>query len=163
GDLRTVRTAFTDGNVTSGRVAPLELKRLNDRAILPVERAAVSLQQDTTLLLADNTPRSVIAAGVSQEFFALFGLPNTLGRGLAAGDFQRGGIGGVVISYRLWRDLFNSDPAVVGKTLRLADGSPTVAGVAPRDLDVPRGADLWFAMPLDFENPAHSYDGYLRV
>src|SRR5215471_4762019 len=96
GDLRTVRTAFTDGNVTSGRVAPLELKRLNDRAILPVERAAVSLQQDTTLLLADNTPRSVIAAGVSQEFFALFGLPNTLGRGLAAGDFQRGAIGGVV-------------------------------------------------------------------
>jgi putative ABC transport system permease protein len=161
-DLRTVRTMFTDGNVTSGLVAPVELNRLNDRT-LPIERAAVSLRFDVTLLLADNTPRAVIGYGVSDGFFELLGLPNTLGRGFTTENYTPKGPTGVVISHRLWREIFNSDPAVVGKSVRLAEGTPTVLGVAARDLDVPQGTDIWFNMQLEPENVAHSFDGYLRV
>jgi putative ABC transport system permease protein len=161
-DLRTVRTTFTDGNVTSGLVAPVELTRLNDRT-LPIERAAVSRKFDVTLLLADNTPRAVIAHGVSEGFFELFGLPNTLGRGFAAEHYQPKGPSAVVISHRLWREVFNSDPAIVGKTVRLAEGAPTIVGVAARDLDVPQGTDIWFNMQVEPEDVAHSFDGYLRV
>src|SRR5688572_9681783 len=48
-DLRTVRTMFTDGNLTSGLVAPVELRRLNDPA-LPIELAAAAAKFDVTLL-----------------------------------------------------------------------------------------------------------------
>jgi putative ABC transport system permease protein len=162
-DLRTVRTMFTDGNVTSGRVAPVELNRLNDRS-LPIERAAVSAQFDVTLLLPDNRPRAVIAHGVSEGFFELIGLPNTLGRGFAAEHYKGNGTGPVVvISHRLWREVFNSDPDIVGKPVRLADGSPTIVGVANRELDVPEGTDLWFTLRLNPNSVAHSFDGYMRV
>ena len=161
-DLRTVRTAFTDGNVTSGLVAPVELNRLNDRS-LPIEGAAAAAKFDVTLLLADDTPRAVIAHGVSEGFFELFGLANTLGRGFGAEHFQPKGPPAVVISHRLWREVFNSDAAIVGKTVRLADGNPVIAGVAARDLDVPQGTDIWFNMPLNRDSVAHSYDGYMRV
>jgi putative ABC transport system permease protein len=161
-DLRTVRTIFTDGNVTSGLVAPVELNRLNDRT-LPIERAAVSQKIDVTLLLADNRPRAVIAHGVSEGFFELIGLPNTLG-GFAAEHWNRQGPNVVVISHRLWREVFNSDPAIVGKQLRLAEFNPTIVGVANRDLDVPQqGTDLWFNMRLNPQSVAHSFDGYMRV
>jgi len=163
-DLRTVRTMFTDGNVTSGRVAPVELTRLNDRS-LPIERAAVSAKFDVTLLLADNKPRAVIAHGVSDGFFELFGLPHTLGRGFVPEHYQANGSPAVIISHRLWREVFSSDPAIVGKPLRLAQGnlSPTIVGVAARDLDVPQGNDIWFTMRLEPNSVAHSFDGYMRV
>jgi hypothetical protein len=137
-DLRTVRTIFTDGNVTSGRVAPVELNRLNDRS-LPIERAAVSAKFDVTLLLPDNRPRAVIAHGVSEGFFELIGLPHTLGRGFAAEHYTNNGTQPVVvISHRLWREVFDSDPAIVGKPARLVGVSPTIVGVAAPDLDVPQ-------------------------
>ncbi|MET0163580.1 MAG: ABC transporter permease, partial [Vicinamibacterales bacterium] len=163
-DLRTVRTIFTDGNVTSGRVAPVELTRLNDRS-LPIERAAVSAKFDVTLLLPDNQPRAVIAHGVSDGFFELFGLPHTLGRGFVPEHYQANGSPAAIISHRLWREVFNSDPAIVGKPLRLAQGnlSPTIVGVAARDLDVPQGNDIWFTMRLEPNSVAHSFDGYMRV
>jgi predicted permease len=36
-----------------------------------------------------------------------------------------------IVSYRLWQQRFGSDPAVLGKTIRLSDHSLTVVGVAP--------------------------------
>src|SRR3989442_15619199 len=43
-DLRSVRTRFIDGSLTSGLLAPVELARLND----PVLRAAGTLRIDAT-------------------------------------------------------------------------------------------------------------------
>src|SRR5438045_508830 len=45
-DLYSVRTRFTDGSLTSGLVAPVELTRLND----PVLRAVASVRIDSTLI-----------------------------------------------------------------------------------------------------------------
>jgi putative ABC transport system permease protein len=160
-DLRTVRTTFTDGNVTSGLVAPVELNRLNDPT-LPIERAAISAKFDVTLLLSDNTPKAVIAHGVSNGFFELFGLPNTMG-GFAAEHYQQKGPPAVVISHQLWREAYNSDPAILGKTMQLAEVKPTIVGVAARDLDVPQGTDIWFSLQVDPESVAHSFEGYMRV
>ena len=56
-DLRTLRTTFTDGRVTSGLVGPLELSRLTDPT-LPLMGAALSARMDLTLLRDDHTPVS---------------------------------------------------------------------------------------------------------
>jgi hypothetical protein len=69
----------------------------------------------------------------------------------------------VVISYRIWQDLYGGDPAVIGKPLRFAEIATSVIGVAPRDFDTPHGADFWVLMPLDPQGVNHSFEGFMRV
>jgi predicted permease len=167
-DLLTVRTKFTDGRVTSGLVGPLEIFRLkplsqSQDSALPIVNAALSLRQDLTLLMHDGTPRALAASGVDNGFFPLFGVPLTLGGGFTPEHFQKNGPTGAVISTRLWHNAFSGDPGIVGKTLTLATGNMLILGVAPSDMDVPRGTDVWFNLELDPQSTDHSFDGYLRV
>jgi putative ABC transport system permease protein len=162
-DLRTVRTRFTDGKVTSGLVAPLELNRLSDPR-LPILHAAASARFDATLLVNDKIPRSLVAYAVSNGFFELIGLPPALGAGFSPEHFRRNGPGAVVISQHLWHEVFGGDPGIVGKTLRLASGSAPIVGVAAGDMDVPQGTDVWFNLQLDDpQSVNHSYEGYIRL
>jgi putative ABC transport system permease protein len=69
----------------------------------------------------------------------------------------------VVISHRVWRDLYESDPAIVGKPIRFAELATTIAGVAPRDFDTPHGGDFWFSQRLDKDDINHFLDGFMRL
>jgi putative ABC transport system permease protein len=160
-DLHTVRTAFTDGRVTSGLVAPVELDRLNDPQ-LPIVRAAASTGVDDALLLDDRPVPSVVY-GVSVGFFELFGLPYVLGPGFSAEHHEFGGPAAVVISHRLWQEVLGGDPNIVGERLLFAGGERTVVGVAAPEMDVPRGTDAWFNLQLWPQSLAHNYEGYLRL
>ncbi len=76
----------------------------------------------------------------------------TLGRGfLPEEENLAGNQPVVVISYRLWKQSFSSDPAVVGKLLRLNGEALMIVGVAPRDFrDVAFGGlqDVWVPFPM---------------
>src|SRR5690349_11952882 len=132
-NLYSLPTALTDGRVTTGLLSGGEIYRLNDPK-LSIERAAGFLPGDVTLLAADDTPTRVQVAVVSEGFFELFGLPMTLG-GFKHEDStpfqppppnappQPGPAPAVVISTRMWKTLFNNDPAVVGKPIRFAEFS----------------------------------------
>lgn len=162
GELYGLRTTLTDGRVTTGLLSPVEIGRLNDPK-MPIARAAGLLQQDVTLLRNDGTPVRTVAYGVTEGFFDLFGLPMTIGPGLTPEQFTSNGPPQVVISNRIWRDMFGSDPAVVGKPLRFAELNTTVIGVAPRDFDTPHGADFWFGLRNDPRGVNHSFEGFMRV
>src|SRR5947207_1678297 len=154
-DLYSLRTALTDGRVTTGLLSGGEIYRLNDPK-LSIERAAAFQSFDLTLLAADGTPSHVEVYAVTDGFFELFGLPMSMG-GFSHNDFtplpppapnappQPGPPPAVVISTRLWKQFFNGDPAVVGKPIHFAEFSSTVSGVAPRDFDIPHAADIWVA------------------
>ena len=154
-DLYSLRTALTDGRVTTGLLSGGEVYRLNDPK-LSIERAAGYQSGDLTFLAADGTPSHVVAYGVTEGFFELFGLPMTTG-GFTHNDFtpfqppqpgappQPGPLPAVVISPRIWKQFYNSDPRVVGKPIHFAEFNSTVAGVAPRDLDIPHAADIFVA------------------
>jgi putative ABC transport system permease protein len=87
-DLRTLRTRFTDGRVTSGLVGPLELSRLKD-ATLPIMGVAMSARVDLTLLRDDDTPMAIVGSAVDEGFFPLFSLPLTTGAGFTPEHFRR--------------------------------------------------------------------------
>ncbi len=166
-DLRTVRTKFTDGRVTSGLVSdPLsEMTRVKD-ATDPILKAAMSEREDMTLLLHDGTPRALAASGVDEGFFPLFGVPLIAGSGFTPEHFpcKNGPLQGrddfdAALEERVWRP----DPGIVGKTLTLATGNMPILGVAAPDMDVPRGTDVWFNLQLDPQDTNHSFEGYLRV
>ncbi len=161
-DLRTVHTTFTDGRVTSGLVGPLELSRINDPS-LPIMNAALSARLDLTLLRDDGTPLAMVASGVDDGFFPLFGLPLIVGSGFTPAHFQTNGPTAAVISSRLWHSVFAGDPGIVGKTLTLATGTLPIVGVAPPDMDMPPGTDAWLNLQLDPQDTNHSFDGYLRL
>ena len=174
-DLYSLRTALTDGRVTTGLLSGGEIYRLNDPK-LSIERAAGFQPGDLTLLAEDGTPTHVKVYAVTEGFFELFGLPMTKG-GFAHEDFvpfqppppqpntppQQGPLPTVVISTRLWRQLYNSDPAVVGKPIHFAEFNSTVSGVAPRDFDIPHAADIWLAQRTPATDVNHGQEGFLRL
>ena len=172
-DLYSLRTALTDGRITTGLLSGGEIYRLNDPS-LSIERAAGFQSGDLTLLAADETPSHVTVYGVTEGFFELFGLPMTMG-GFSPTDFtpfqppapnappQQGPLPAVVISTRLWKTLYNGDPAVIGKPIRFAEFNSTISGVAPRDFDMPHGADIWIAQRTPSNDVNHGQQGFVRL
>jgi len=175
-DLYNIHTTLVDGRVTTGMLSNGEVSRLNDPK-LSIMRAAGMQTADLTLLHQDGTPQHVKIYGVTEGFFELFGLPMTLGgfthqnfvrsapppAGAAATQGPPPAPPVVVISYRVWKDLYNSDAAIVGKPIRFAEVATTIAGVAPRDFDTPHGGDFWFGQQLDPNDINHFFDGYMRL
>jgi putative ABC transport system permease protein len=171
-DLYGVRTALTDGRVTTGLLSGAEIFRLN-APNLSIERAA-GLQAFDATLLVNEEPRHIRINGVTQGFFELFGLPMTLG-GFTPDQFvvnappppgaapQQGPLPPIVISQRVWRELYSSDPNVVGKPIRFAEFPAVVAGVAPKDFDTPHDGDYWTAQALPQNDPNHGQEGFMRL
>jgi len=172
-DLYNIRTTLVDGRVTTGMLSNGEVSRLKDPKV-SIVRAAGMQPVDLTLLHEDGAPQHVKVYGVSEGFFEVFGLPMTLG-GFTHDHFARpapppAGAQGpppappvVVISHRVWQDSYRSDPAIVGKAIRFAEITTTIAGVAPRDFDTPHGGDFWFGQRLDPDDINHFFDGFMRV
>ncbi len=172
-DLYNIRTTLTDGRVTTGMLSNGEISRLS-APNLSIVRAAGLQPNDLTLLHDDGTPQHVKIYGVTEGFFELFGLPMTLG-GFVHEQFVRpappppntppvqGAPPVVVISYRIWQDLYRGDPSIVGKPIRFAEVATTIAGVAPRDFDTPHGGDFWFSQQIDKDDINHFFDGYMRL
>jgi putative ABC transport system permease protein len=172
-DLYSLRTALTDGRVTTGLLSGGEIYRLNDPK-LSIERAAGMQSADLTLLAPDGTPSHVQVYFVTEGFFELFGLPMTMG-GFSHEDFkvlpppqpnaprQPGPPPRVVISTRFWKEFYHGDFAAVGKPIHFAEFNSTVAGVAPRDFDMPHGADIWIAQPVPATDVNHGNEAFLRL
>ena len=75
-----------------------------------------------------------------------------LGRPLLDED-ERGGANVVVIGFDVWREGFSSDPAVLGRRLRLDDVDYTVVGVMPEEFAFPVSQHVWIPLrtnPLDY-------------
>lgn len=71
----------------------------------------------------------------TSEMNDVFQVPPLLGRGLLPEDFEAGKGHAVVLNEWFWRTRFNSDPQIVGRTLRLAGESVTIVGVMPARFD----------------------------
>src|SRR5262245_47651831 len=134
-NLYNIRTALTDGRVTTGMLSNGEISRLNGTTSTIVHAAGMQ-PADLTLLHEDGTPQHVKVYGVTEGFFEVFALPMTPGGfqhhhfvppppppqrpqpapGTPAPPAQAGPPPAppvVVISYRVWQDLYRGDPGIV--------------------------------------------------
>ena len=80
--------------------------------------------------LGGDTPRKILGALVSCNYFAVLQQPPAIGRAFAARDCEPGADLVVVLSHELWRTAFAADPGIVGRTIQLNRQQVTVAGVA---------------------------------
>jgi putative ABC transport system permease protein len=97
---------------------------------------------DLAALQAGNAPLGVRRAGsqaqadtrngeyVSGNFFRTFGVQPWAGRLLTDADDQEGAPPVAVMSYRIWKEKYGSDPSVVGASYQINGQSFTVIGVA---------------------------------
>ena len=89
-------------------------------------------------------PTVVRPAFGTGNFFSVLGARAALGRTFTDAETWQTGQRVAVLSHRLWRDRFGSDPRVVGRTVQL-DGNPVqIVGVMPAGFAFPsERIDLW--------------------
>jgi predicted permease len=170
--------------------APERLGSLMQRVSGPANLTyPISIDRDSWLYLRDNVPAvtagvasraggaggvNLEAAGraqyihaqrVSAQYLDVLGLRPMLGRAFSPAEDSAGGPNVVVLSYGLWKDTFDADPAIVGKAIRLKDVPYTVIGVLPPGARTPSTADLW--TPLRPETSAEgggdNFDAIVRL
>ncbi|MEY2576461.1 MAG: hypothetical protein QOF80_1948 [Verrucomicrobiota bacterium] len=88
-------------------------------------------------LTGGDTPERIQGAVVTPSLFQLLGVSPIKGRAFNDREFGEGNDGVVVISERLWRRRFNSDPQVVGTQVSINGRSVTVIGIMPANFEFP--------------------------
>jgi predicted permease len=102
---------------------------------------------------AENATGSV----VSSNYFEALGIHPMLGRGFRLEeDWGRNGHPVTVISYWLWKERFQSDPAIVGKKLLLRTIPHTIIGVAPQGF-----YGTFVGYPMQFWVPASMQENFV--
>ena len=115
-------------------------------------------------LTSGDEPRQVTGTVASADLFQVLRAAPMLGRVFTAEEDKPGAGRVVVISHRMWKGLFGSDPSVVGKTVRLDGEGYTVVGVMPADFEFPdRGSELWAPLALSAQEPGNRGSHYLNV
>jgi putative ABC transport system permease protein len=107
-------------------VAPANYLDWRDRS-----RSFESLAMYTwsNLELSGDTPELISGRSVTTNFFAVLRVTPALGRLFAPEDTVAGAPPAILLSHKLWTRRFGADPAVVGKTIPLRQGTARVVGV----------------------------------
>ena len=87
-------------------------------------------------------PRVVRAGVVGGSYFDVMGLRPVRGRLLDATDDGPQAAGAAVLTHRFWTTAFQSDPSVIGKTVRLGDRSATIIGVVEPSVPYPTETEI---------------------
>ena len=97
-------------------------------------------------MLGLGEPREIRAGVVDGNYFEVMGLRPVLGRLLNPSDDGPNAAGAVVLTYRFWVNSLNSDPNVIGKTLRLGSfegtRSATIVGVVEPSVPYPMETEI---------------------
>ena len=106
----------------------------------------------TTMNVSDEgrTPERYTGPYISWNAFKLIGQQPTLGRDFLAEEDKPGAPAVVILGGGIWKSRYGSDPAILGRTIKINDVPTTVIGVMPEGMKFPVGADLWLplsAMP----------------
>src|SRR5437773_961290 len=97
---------------------------------------------DFTMIGLGVEPRMVKAGVVGGSFFDVMGLRPVLGRLLNAKDDGPKAAGAAVLTHRFWTTSLNSDPSVIGKSIRLGTRAATVVGVLEPSVPYPADTEI---------------------
>jgi predicted permease len=128
------------------RLVPVSLPDVRDWAARSrtVTRIGVYSTLPSHLVLqSDAGARELRTTHVSSGFFPTLGVGPAAGRVIAEED-ESGDARVVVVSHGFWQDQLGSDPAAVGRTLRLSDADFRIIGVMPPGFAFPEpDVEVW--------------------
>ncbi|HEV8581937.1 MAG TPA: ABC transporter permease [Thermoanaerobaculia bacterium] len=127
--------------------------------------ASISAVQFSSFNLSEGeAAERALGARVTGSFFDVFGVSPAIGRVFRADEDQPGREQVVVLSHRLWSRRFGSDPAIVGRDVRLNSQPYTVLGVMPPEFDLTdTSEELWVPIAFTPERKAMFDEHYLTV
>jgi predicted permease len=138
------------------------------RAQNHVFEAMAAYNWATFTLTGSKEPMHVSGLITSANLFSLLGAKPALGR-LFLPEEEQPGQRVVILSHHVWRQQFNSDPGVLGRTVQLNRMGFVVVGVMPAGFQFPIQAepmDLWVARGIDSEVPnrdSHYFEVMARL
>jgi putative ABC transport system permease protein len=104
----------------------------------------------TVILTSPNQPEALRSAAVSPNYFGVLGVTAQLGRTFADGEDQPGRDHVIILSHELWERLFQSDPGIVGRSIRLNRESWDIVGVMPANFKMLGFLpEVWTPLVLD--------------
>jgi predicted permease len=118
---------------------------LDRRAQAPsVEDMALYASASFGLSGASGTPERLTALRATPSLFSTLGVQAALGQVFTEAHAVPGADQVAVLSFDLWRNRFNADPALIGSEIRLNGQNFTVLGVMPEYFSFPnRDMQLW--------------------
>ena len=161
-------TMVWETNDTKGlsheRLSPVNF--MDYRALTHVfEDAAAWWYPQLTLTETGHDPLRVNAIEASANFFSVLGVQPVVGQGFPKDPFfSRENV--AVISHRLWRERFASDPSIVGKAIALNGPLFTIVGVMPPGFQYPNDTDVWHRLQWDLtqhSRGAHFMESIVRL
>ena len=115
------------------------------------EGLAGFLNGSTVNVTVNGNPQRYTGAYVTDNFFRLLRVGPILGRDFVPEDNKPGAVRVTIIGHSIWERDFNSDPGVIGRTVRLNGRTATIIGVMPAGFQFPSNEELW--VPLFNEFP----------
>ena len=132
-------------------------------------------------LILPEGSQSLEGMAVTKEYFEVTGLEPALGRSFLESETGPAGASVIIIGHDLWRQKFDGDPNILGKTMRVSrrETPPTIVGVMPPGVrflpspgaaqepnyDVDATVDFWMPVGVNPENlkaPRWNLVGRLR-
>lgn len=113
------------------------------------EDAAAWWHPEVNLTDDAGDPVRVTTIETSANLFSVLGVQPRLGSGFEPVSALHDENLAVVISDRLWKERYGSDPQILGKSLRLNGDLYTVAGVMPPGFHFPGETDVWQRLTWD--------------
>jgi putative ABC transport system permease protein len=112
--------------------------------------AGYGYQDPLNISVIENDAASYVnLARVTGDFFDVLGVRSMLGRALTRADDVLGAEPVAVITHGLWERRYGASRDVIGRRLFINEQAFTIVGVMPRDVEYPRGVEVWVpAAPL---------------
>lgn len=118
--------------------------------------------EDDVQLMHGEVPERLTSMRISEDFFPTVGILPELGRNFEPAETRAQNAHVVILSHRIWQSRFQSDPSLIGQTIRLNRESWTVVGVLPARFQHIGGSyrsplqgdtvDLWYPLRVNPES-----------
>jgi putative ABC transport system permease protein len=159
GDIYRIYTVDTVG-LPRGTTGPPHIDPMAEEG-QSIQAAMYGYSFEQSVVNDEGTAFALNEFRTSEEFFQVFTEPLHLGRAFQPGDnFQN-----TILSYQMWRDVFGSDPNILGKPINVGSGPLNVIGVAAEGFEFPIGTAMWTKIFTGPQGPLPLFNmpGYLRV
>ncbi len=111
-------------------------------------------------------PEVIQASSVPPDFFRVLRTQPLLGRTFTADD-DHPASRVIILSFKLWRDRFGSDPGIAGRDITINSERYTVVGVMPENFRIPDFARAWVPLAWTDTDRAvrgnHNYNVIARL
>jgi len=162
GDLYRVYTVDPVG-LPRGTTGPPHIDPMDEEG-QSIQAAMYGYSFEQSVVNGEGTAFAVNEFRTSQGFFRVFTDPMYIGRSFEPSDNFRN----TILSYQTWRDMFGSDPNILGRSINVGSGPLTVIGVAAEGFEFPVGTAMWTLIftgrdaGQDRPLPLFNMPGYVR-